>query len=625
MAAGDSTEFTAKITVDSKQAEQNVQNLGDQTEETGEKFVSLRSQIRQTTVELQKLETEGKTATKEFEKLRSKLDDLNDAQERAAFKAGQFDDKLAALPGPLGQAGGALKTFNESVNQFGKTLTLSLGLVGLVVTAFLAVKNALEKTESGQKLLSKATEAFNKILAPVFVILQKIGEFVLPKLIKGFELVGKAVEKVASIFGDNKDRIKEMNAALQENNEYANDLAAKEKKRADDAQALADKKKAEQDKRDAAEKKRRDDLKQARDKAAAEQLEFEKAQMQSAIELLDGREKEQAALAVQYHEQRLKYKDRSAAELLVFDEAYQKKRVDIDKKYEDERLAKLKKDQDDEIKALDEFYKKQEDLKRYKDFSALQSEIETLSAANQLRDDDFQADLARNELAQERLLQQMQLEMDAAKGTEDAKIKEMEIRKKYGDALIQLEKDNTNIIRAEMQARTELQLSYANVVGQAGKILGQLAGENKELAIVGLVVESAAAIASIAINAKRNFVKDGGIKSPLAWANVAVAGLQALSVGIATKKGIDAIKAAGGPSSGGGGGGGSASPPTIEAPRVGNAAEPQMAEGVGANPSSQIAQTIGNAQSQPVRAYVVSQDITSQQMLDRKSNQAAVF
>ena len=67
------------------------------------------------------------------------------------------------------------------------------------------------------------------------------------------------------------------------------------------------------------------------------------------------------------------------------------------------------------------------------------------------------------------------------------------------------------------------------------------------------------------------------------------------------------------------------SAPSIQAPRVGTAAEPQMAEGVGANPSSQIAQTIGNAQSQPVRAYVVSQDITSQQMLDRKSNQAAVF
>ena len=46
MAAGDSTEFTAKITVDSKQAEKNVEDLGDQTEDTAGKFVSLKSQIR---------------------------------------------------------------------------------------------------------------------------------------------------------------------------------------------------------------------------------------------------------------------------------------------------------------------------------------------------------------------------------------------------------------------------------------------------------------------------------------------------------------------------------------------------------------------------------------------------
>jgi hypothetical protein len=624
MAAGDSTEFTAKITVDSKQAEQNVQNLGDQTEETGEKFVSLRSQIRQTTVELQKLETEGKTATKEFEKLRSKLDELNDAQERAAFKAGQFDDKLAALPGPLGQAGGALKTFNESVNQFGKTLTISLGLVGLVVTAFLAVKNALEKTESGQKLLSKATEAFNKILAPVFVILQKIGEFVLPKLIKGFELVGKAVEKVASIFGDNKDRIKEMNAALQENNEYANDLAAKEKKRADDAKALADKKKAEQDKRDAEEKARQEKLKAAREKAAAEQAEFDKARVQAAIDLLDGQEKEQAALAVKYAEDRLKYKGRSSKDLLILDEAYQKQRTDIDKKYEDERLAKLKKDLDEETKGIDAEYKKQEDLKRYKDFSALQSEIETLDAANLARDDDFQADVARNELKKERLLQQMQLEKDATKGLEDEAIRKLQIEKKYADSLAAIDKENYQLAKANTQAKIDLQLKYADVVGQLGSVLQQAAGDNKGLAIAGLVIEQAAGIAKIVINTQVAAAK-AGYFTPIGIATLVSGALSVASAVMATTKGIQQINAVNVPGGSSGGGGGGMSAPSIQAPRVGTAATPVMAEGVGANPSSQIAQTIGNAQSQPVRAYVVSQDITSQQMLDRKSNQAAVF
>ena len=44
-----------------------------------------------------KLADEGKSGTAEFEKLRTKLDELNDAQDKVNFQAGQFDDQLAAL------------------------------------------------------------------------------------------------------------------------------------------------------------------------------------------------------------------------------------------------------------------------------------------------------------------------------------------------------------------------------------------------------------------------------------------------------------------------------------------------------------------------------------------------
>jgi hypothetical protein len=54
-------------------------------------------------------------------------------------------------------------------------------------------------------------------------------------------------------------------------------------------------------------------------------------------------------------------------------------------------------------------------------------------------------------------------------------------------------------------------------------------------------------------------------------------------------------------------------------------ASPQVQSGTGMNSSSQIAQTIGAAQSKSVRAYVVSQDITSTQALDRRTNRAATF
>jgi septal ring factor EnvC (AmiA/AmiB activator) len=92
---------------------EDVKQLGDDAEGAGGKFKSLRSQIRETTVALQKLADEGQQSGDEFERLRKKLDDLNDAQEKVNFQAGQFDDQLAALPGPIGQVGGALKGFQE--------------------------------------------------------------------------------------------------------------------------------------------------------------------------------------------------------------------------------------------------------------------------------------------------------------------------------------------------------------------------------------------------------------------------------------------------------------------------------------------------------------------------------
>jgi hypothetical protein len=61
-----------------------------------------------------------------------------------------------------------------------------------------------------------------------------------------------------------------------------------------------------------------------------------------------------------------------------------------------------------------------------------------------------------------------------------------------------------------------------------------------------------------------------------------------------------------------GGGGASATMPTINTSG-------------GANPATQISQTIQSSTSQPMRAYVVSGDISNQQQLDRRANKGATF
>jgi len=63
---------------------------------------------------------------------------------------------------------------------------------------------------------------------------------------------------------------------------------------------------------------------------------------------------------------------------------------------------------------------------------------------------------------------------------------------------------------------------------------------------------------------------------------------------------------------------------SIQAPTIPTAATPQIQTTGGMNPSTQIAQSISNAQS-PIKAYVVSGEISSQQALDRRTNRAATF
>ena len=54
-------------------------------------------------------------------------------------------------------------------------------------------------------------------------------------------------------------------------------------------------------------------------------------------------------------------------------------------------------------------------------------------------------------------------------------------------------------------------------------------------------------------------------------------------------------------------------------------AAPQITTQPSATPGAQIAETLAHTTGKPIRAYVVSSDISSQQSLDRKVNRGATF
>jgi hypothetical protein len=64
--------------------------------------------------------------------------------------------------------------------------------------------------------------------------------------------------------------------------------------------------------------------------------------------------------------------------------------------------------------------------------------------------------------------------------------------------------------------------------------------------------------------------------------------------------------------------------PAIQAPRVQGTAAPQIETGGGMNPTTQIGETISQSQ-RPIKAYVVSGEVSTQQALDRRTNRAATF
>ena len=187
---------------------------------------------------------------------------------------------------------------------------------------------------------------------------------------------------------------------------------------------------------------------------------------------------------------------------------------------------------------------------------------------------------------------------------------------------------------AELEARAEMQNAYLDLAGQFGSFLKEIAGKNKKLAIAGVIVEQAAAIGKIVVNtgianAKAVAASPLTFGQPFVTINTISA---ALSIASSVAAGIKAIQQinssdSGNASAGGGtnlprsSGGGGVSAPTAG----GGMAVPTILGTREATPGAQIAETLSASSGRPIRAYVVSGDVTSQQALDRRTTRAATF
>jgi hypothetical protein len=225
--------------------------------------------------------------------------------------------------------------------------------------------------------------------------------------------------------------------------------------------------------------------------------------------------------------------------------------------------------------------------------------------------------------AEEKRIKEEEQKVQDEKDSERQKV----LDQKKADRLKKLKEDADEEIRiAKFLADQKKIIQEANLNNiQAGfAFLGRIAGDNKALQAAALIGESAAGIAKTIIQTQTSnaatiaqgaalAIPTGGTSVALATklvaANKISAGISIASNIAATAKGLSALK-----------GGGSAPSPSGNPSASGGggaASQPAAFNVVGASSTNQLADAIGSQSQEPTRAYVVSNDVTTAQSMDR--------
>lgn len=265
-----------------------------------------------------------------------------------------------------------------------------------------------------------------------------------------------------------------------------------------------------------------------------------------------------------------------------------RKLAKIDKERADADAAKAKEIQD----AKDAKAKEQRD----KEAAARQAEADKFNEEIQQRGEKQFADY------EEDLRLKIIFERGKAKIDTKSKLDANAMAKSAMDKSLQDAKDNAaaeeEIEKQKANAKKQSFNEYANLLGQASSLLGESTDAGKAAAIASTTI-------STYLAAQGAYASQMAIPTPDAPFRAALAAGLAIASGLKNVQSIIDVQ-----TPGGGGAGGST--PSAEAPRA-----PSF-NVVGASPASanQIANTIGKDQP-PVKAYVVSNDVTTAQSLDR--------
>ena len=595
--ADNTTTYRAVVDVDTKGTDQ-LDKLNKSLDNTLEGFEDIGAVIEKTRKALQKAKLDGDKV--EFKKLRKELNTLERTFEDTEIQSRRFSDALAEQPGIVGLVGGSLKGLDGGL----KVLAANpiIAVVTLLAGLFLALKESLSKTAEGQAVLNRLGEAFGKIMGPVFALIEAVALPIFEAFADLLDYVAEGFNKFARYLGISQEKIDEASRNSSESLQKAHEEEMARQEEATKKQKEETQKRIDQEKKEAEERKRI--AEQAAKERAALIAEANKIIDDAELSLMDDRSRELLLREREYQAELKKLKEAGVEDLTAFEEEYRIELQQINKKYDDAEIAaeeaKLAKEKELKDKALEEDKKRIEDLANAQE-QARQEEVMGLFA-------DYDLKVATNQAT-------FQDELNLFDKTRDLERQSLAASEASQQALIAFDKQ-TAAARIQIErVQTETKLAIiSNALGTIAEAVGKETVAGKALAI-------SQALINTYLGATKALATYPPPFGAIAAGTVIAAGL--LQVNAIRKQKLPEVPKPGGGSVSTSGGGSTFQAP--QAPTTSFSAPTIQTLPDGITTGGQIAETIANARQQPIKAYVVSQDISSQQAMDRRTTAASTL
>ena len=484
---------------------------------------------------------------------------------------------VAGLTGAVGLLGIESEEFDKLTAQATNAIAFGMGIKDVSEGVGKLAKN-LDMATISQKAYNVVQKIFNAIMSanPVAIVILSITTLI--GLVVALKDKFEAVNKVFSFF---KGLVTAVGEALGLT-ESAEEKAAREQKERYEQRILDI-----------------DNELKVRKAAGEETVELEREKLEAILALTEeGSQEQKNALAdLQAFEQQI-ITDKQNAVDAANEEARKKRQEEREarKAEEDAAAEEAAQAEVDRLASIDaiiaDYVKRAED-------DAAQTELEKIELEEQRKISELEslgAELADIQAVRD-YYAGLKLEAESEAAAQAVDIAKKEAADKEAAAM------------AELEARTAIEQAKFGLLAQFGGLLGQLAGESKELQIAAVIATQAAAIGQIIsatglANAKALAASPLTFGQPWVTINTVSAGLSIASAVASAAKSISDIKNSDNSSA-------PAGPSTLPSSAPGRASTPNPNLNIGVSPETQVGQS-------SVRAYVVSGDITSNQEAEAK-------